>query len=202
MASLGTRLGEVSVKMELVTMIPDRPEVTKTVVEELQGKIFEVLSVAKNLKENEREEMKTAIEKVFKERLPSTKLESIKDGATVHAEAALMGVAYAIANNELKDSQGKNWYIEAVSVCKQSCMTRAISEPPCFIPTSPPLRQFQLGSARNVVTAATCCLHSSRSGEGHRRTRISSPSLSSPGLMPESSLGCLRRVFPQRYYRT
>ncbi|KAI0780261.1 hypothetical protein C8Q74DRAFT_1368005 [Fomes fomentarius] len=114
-AALG-RLGEVSVEMELITMIPNRPDVTTMVVEELQGKILEALLEAMDFEEHERGEMKTAIEKVSKERLPSTKLESIKDGATVHAEAALMGVAYGIANNndKFKDKDGNLWAIGAV----------------------------------------------------------------------------------------
>ncbi|KAI0808226.1 hypothetical protein C8Q74DRAFT_1434810 [Fomes fomentarius] len=111
MATLHTRVGNASFQMELVSMVPVSPEVTEAVVVALKDKIFNVLQ-EKELEESKRDEMKVAIDKMFTQFTPD-KLNSINDGATVHAEAALMGVAYAIANQERK-ADGTEWHIDGL----------------------------------------------------------------------------------------
>ncbi len=95
-------------------MVPVSPEVTEAVVGALKDKIFNALQ-EKELDESKRDEMKVAIDKMFTQFTPD-KLNSINDGATVHAEAALMGIAYAIANQERK-ADGTEWHIDGLPVC-------------------------------------------------------------------------------------
>ncbi len=111
MATLRTRVGPTSIKMELVTMIPELPGVMSRVVEALQEKIVQGLP-----KQEELKNAQTAIEDMF-ENLETT-VECNNDSATVHAEAALMGVVYAIAGGEEMPPWAMKQYLCVVGIAR------------------------------------------------------------------------------------